>query len=52
MLEDAVAAYRSALQEYTIDGMPLQWAKTQNNLGGAWWKWASGQGRAREPMKA
>ncbi|QLH41082.1 MAG: tetratricopeptide repeat protein [Defluviicoccus sp.] len=32
-LEDAVAAYRAALQEYTRERVPLQWAATQNNLG-------------------
>ena len=32
-LEEAVAAYRAALQEYTRDRVPLDWAMTQNNLG-------------------
>ena len=32
-LEDAVAAYRAALLEWTRDRVPLQWAMTQNNLG-------------------
>ncbi|QLH37681.1 MAG: tetratricopeptide repeat protein [Defluviicoccus sp.] len=36
-LEDAVTAYRAALQEYTRERVPLQWATTQNNLGGALW---------------
>ncbi len=34
-LEEAVAAYRAALQEYTRDRVPLDWAMTQNNLGNA-----------------
>ena len=36
-LEEAVKAYRSALEEYTRERVPLQWAETQNNLGGALW---------------
>ena len=35
LLEDAVAAYRAALQERTRDRVPLDWATTQNNLGTA-----------------
>jgi tetratricopeptide (TPR) repeat protein len=34
-LEEAVAAYRDALQEWTRERVPLQWAGTQNNLGNA-----------------
>ena len=34
-LEEAVAAYREALQEYTRARVPLQWAMTQINLGNA-----------------
>jgi tetratricopeptide (TPR) repeat protein len=34
-LEEAVAAYRLALQEYTRERVPLDWAMTQNNLGNA-----------------
>ena len=34
-LEEAVAAYRDALKEWTRERVPLQWATTQNNLGGA-----------------
>jgi tetratricopeptide (TPR) repeat protein len=34
-LEAAVAAYRAALEEYTRDRVPLQWAMTQMNLGNA-----------------
>ena len=32
-LEEAVAAYRAALEEYTRERVPLDWARTQNNLG-------------------
>jgi tetratricopeptide (TPR) repeat protein len=32
-LEEAVAAYRAALEERTRDRVPLQWAMTQMNLG-------------------
>jgi tetratricopeptide (TPR) repeat protein len=34
-LEEAVAACREALKEYTRERVPLQWATTQNNLGNA-----------------
>jgi len=34
-LEEAVAAYRAALLEYTRERVPLDWAMTQNNLGTA-----------------
>ena len=34
-LEEAVAAYRAALQERTRERVPLGWAMTQNNLGNA-----------------
>jgi tetratricopeptide (TPR) repeat protein len=34
-LEEAVAAYRAALEEYTRRRVPLDWAMTQNNLGNA-----------------
>jgi tetratricopeptide (TPR) repeat protein len=34
-LEEAVAAYRAALEERTRDRVPLDWAATQNNLGNA-----------------
>ncbi len=33
-LEQAVAAYRAALEEFTRERAPLDWAATQNNLGG------------------
>ena len=36
-LEEAVAAFRAALQEWTRERVPLQWATTQNNLGSALW---------------
>ena len=34
-LEEAVAAYREALQENTRARVPLDWARTQMNLGNA-----------------
>ena len=34
-LEEAVAAFREALQEHTRERVPLKWAMTQNNLGNA-----------------
>ena len=34
-LEQAVTAYRDALLERTRERMPLNWARTQNNLGNA-----------------
>jgi tetratricopeptide (TPR) repeat protein len=34
-LEEAVSAYRAALEEMTRDRVPLQWATTQMNLGRA-----------------
>ncbi|MEM7499161.1 MAG: hypothetical protein AAF371_14355 [Pseudomonadota bacterium] len=34
-LEEAVRAYRAALEELTRDRVPLDWATTQNNLGNA-----------------
>jgi hypothetical protein len=33
--EERIAAYRAALEEYTRDRVPLDWAMTQNNLGTA-----------------
>ena len=42
-LEEAVAAYRAALQEWTRERVPLDWAMTQNNLGIALRIWASGR---------
>ena len=43
-LEEAVAAYRAALEERTRERVPLDWAMTQNNLGNA----LASAGRARE----
>jgi tetratricopeptide (TPR) repeat protein len=37
-LEEAVAAYRAALEERTRERVPLDWAMTQNNLGNALWR--------------
>ena len=34
-LEEAVAAYRAALEETTRERVPLDWARTQMNLGNA-----------------
>ena len=34
-LEEAVSAYRAALEERTRERVPLDWAGTQNNLGNA-----------------
>ena len=34
-LEEAVAAYRAALEEWTRERVPLHWAMTQMNLGNA-----------------
>jgi hypothetical protein len=34
-LQEAVAAYRAALEERTRERVPLYWAMTQNNLGNA-----------------
>ena len=35
LLEQAVAAYQRALEEYTRARVPMNWAMTQNNLGNA-----------------
>jgi tetratricopeptide (TPR) repeat protein len=37
-LEEAVAAFRAALEERTRERAPLDWAATQNNLGNALWR--------------
>ena len=34
-LDEAVAAFRAALEERTRERVPLDWAGTQNNLGNA-----------------
>ena len=47
-LEEAVAAYRAALEEWTRERVPLDWAMTQNNLGNALSSaWASGRAGRR-----
>ena len=42
-LEEAVAAYREALEECTRERVPLDWAMTQNNLGMRFGLWVSGK---------
>ena len=42
-LEEAVEAFRAALQEWTRERVPLHWAMTQNNLGIALGRSASGR---------
>ena len=37
-LNEAVVAYRAALEERTRERVPLDWAMTQNNLGNALWR--------------
>jgi tetratricopeptide (TPR) repeat protein len=54
-LEEAVAAYRQALTEWTRDRAPLDWATTQNNLGNALFKLGereSGTERLKEAVAA
>jgi tetratricopeptide (TPR) repeat protein len=54
-LEQAVNAYRDALQEFTRERMSLDWALTQNNLGTALWelgKRASGTARLEQAVSA
>ena len=46
-LEEAVAAYRAALEERTRERVPLDWAMTQMNLGTALGRWASGRAGRR-----
>ena len=46
-LEEAVAAYRAALKEWTRERVPLDWAMTQNNLGPRWRRSASGRAGRR-----
>jgi tetratricopeptide (TPR) repeat protein len=43
-LEEAVTAYREALEEWTRERAPLQWAMTQNNLGNALWRLGEREG--------
>ena len=42
-LDEAVAAFREALKEYTRERVPLDWAMTQNNLGNALQAWRAGE---------
>ena len=54
-LEEAVAAYRAALEEWTRERVPLDWAMTQNNLGTALWTLGereSGTARLEEAVAA
>ena len=54
-LEEAVAAYRAALEERTRERVPLDWAMTQNNLGNALWTLGereSGTARLEEAVAA
>jgi tetratricopeptide (TPR) repeat protein len=54
-LEEAVSACRAALQEWTRERVPLDWATTQNNLGGALWTLGgreSGTARLEEAVAA
>ena len=54
-LEEAVAAYRAALEERTRARVPLQWAMTQMNLGNALWTLGereSGTARLEEAVAA
>jgi hypothetical protein len=54
-LEEAVAAFRAALEERTRARVPLDWAQTQNNLGYALWtlgEFEVGTGRLKEAVVA
>jgi tetratricopeptide (TPR) repeat protein len=54
-LEEAVAAFRAALEERTRDRVPLDWATTQNNLALALWTLGgreSGTARLEEAVAA
>jgi tetratricopeptide (TPR) repeat protein len=54
-LEEAVAAYRAALEERTRNRVPIDWAATQNNLGDALWilgERESGTARLEEAVTA
>ncbi|WP_157272412.1 tetratricopeptide repeat protein, partial [Azohydromonas aeria] len=54
-LEEAVQAYRAALQEYTQERVPLAWAMTQHNLGAALTRLGereSGTARLEEAVQA
>ena len=52
LLEDAVAAYRSALEVYTKADLPEDWAMTQNNLGSRALRTREAQQRRRGPQAA
>jgi tetratricopeptide (TPR) repeat protein len=54
-LEEAVAAYRAALEEFTRERVPLQWAMAQCNLGNAlavFGEREAGTGRLEEAVAA
>ena len=54
-LEEAVEAYRAALEEFTRERAPFQWAGTQNNLGSALQQlgeWEGGTERLEEAVEA
>jgi tetratricopeptide (TPR) repeat protein len=51
----AIAAFRAALEEWTRERAPLEWAMTQNNLGNALWTLGereSGTARLEEAVSA
>ena len=50
LLEEAVAAYRSALEVRTKADLPQDWARTQNNLGSALLGSGNAQRRRRRPQ--
>ena len=52
LLEDAVAAYRSAFEVFTKADLPQDWAITQNNLGTALLDTRDAQRRRRRPQAA
>jgi hypothetical protein len=49
LLAEAVAAYRSALEVFTRESLPQDWADTQNNLALVLRDQASGE---REPLRS
>src|SRR5206468_4113058 len=51
-LEEAVAAYRAALEELTRDRVPLDWAATKNNLGTTLWRLGEGGRGAAQGKEA
>jgi tetratricopeptide (TPR) repeat protein len=44
VLPKAIAAYEAALTVFTKDAHPVDWAKTQNNLGATWGEMDAGEG--------